>query len=76
MRIAMIAYTWYAFDPRVRRAAEALAERGHQVDIFAVSSRRSTFSRQSNSSPATSAVTALCRTLGCLSNCEAHRSSM
>jgi hypothetical protein len=37
MRIAMIAYTWYAFDPRVRRAAEALAERGHQVDIFAVS---------------------------------------
>jgi len=37
MRIAMIAYTPYAFDARVRRAAEALGERGHQVDIFAVS---------------------------------------
>lgn len=37
MRIAMIAYTLYAFDARVKRAAEALAERGHQVDVFAVS---------------------------------------
>ena len=37
MRIAMIAYAPYALDPRVRRAAEALAEAGHQVDLFAVS---------------------------------------
>ena len=37
MRIAMIAYTLYAFDPRVKRAAEALAERDHQVDVFAIS---------------------------------------
>jgi len=37
VRIAMIAYTLYAFDPRVKRAAEALAESGHQVDVFAVS---------------------------------------
>ena len=37
VRIAMIAYTLYSFDPRVKRAAEALAESGHQVDVFAVS---------------------------------------
>jgi glycosyltransferase involved in cell wall biosynthesis len=37
MRIAMIAYTFYTFDPRVKRAAETLAESGHQVDVFAVS---------------------------------------
>ena len=37
MRTAMIAYTLYAFDPRVKRAAEALAERGHEVDVFAIS---------------------------------------
>ena len=37
MRIVMIAYARYPFDPRVRRAAEALAESGHQVDIFAIS---------------------------------------
>jgi glycosyltransferase involved in cell wall biosynthesis len=37
VRIAMIAYTVYTVDPRVRRAAEALAEAGHQVDVFAVS---------------------------------------
>ena len=37
MRIAMIAYTLYASDPRVKRAAEALAERGHQVDVFTIS---------------------------------------
>jgi glycosyltransferase involved in cell wall biosynthesis len=33
----MVAYTLYAFDPRVKRAAEALAENGHQVDVFAIS---------------------------------------
>jgi glycosyltransferase involved in cell wall biosynthesis len=33
----MIAYTFYAFDSRVKRAAEALAERGHEVDVFALS---------------------------------------
>jgi glycosyltransferase involved in cell wall biosynthesis len=37
VRIAMIAYTFYAFDSRVKRAAEALAERGHEVDVFALS---------------------------------------
>ena len=35
MRIAMIAFALYPFDPRVRRAAEALAKSGHQVDVFA-----------------------------------------
>jgi glycosyltransferase involved in cell wall biosynthesis len=33
----MVAFTLYAFDPRVKRAAETLAENGHQVDVFAVS---------------------------------------
>lgn len=37
VRIAMIAYAFYALDARVIRAAEALAENGHQVDVFAVS---------------------------------------
>lgn len=37
MRIAMIAHTPYWTDPRVQRAAEALAESGHQVDVFALS---------------------------------------
>lgn len=36
MRIAMIGYTLYPDDPRVRRAAEALVESGHKVDVFAV----------------------------------------
>jgi glycosyltransferase involved in cell wall biosynthesis len=33
----MVAYTLYAFDSRVKRAAHALAEDGHQVDVLAVS---------------------------------------
>ncbi len=33
----MIAYTPYEMDARVKRAAEALAERGHQVDVFVIS---------------------------------------
>lgn len=37
MRIAMIAHTPYWTDPRVQRAAEALAESAHQVDVFALS---------------------------------------
>jgi glycosyltransferase involved in cell wall biosynthesis len=37
MRVAMIAYTPYEMDARVKRAAEALVERGHQVDVFAAS---------------------------------------
>jgi len=32
----MIAYTPYEMDARVKRAAEALVERGHHVDVFAV----------------------------------------
>src|ERR1700756_4653960 len=34
VRIAMIAFTLYSFDPRVKRAAEALTESGHQVEVF------------------------------------------
>ncbi|MGH3251293.1 MAG: glycosyltransferase family 4 protein [Trebonia sp.] len=30
----MIAFTLYSFDPRVKRAAEALNESGHQVEVF------------------------------------------
>jgi glycosyltransferase involved in cell wall biosynthesis len=37
VRIAMVAYAVYAFDARVKRAAEAFTENGHQVDLFAVS---------------------------------------
>ena len=37
VRIAMIASTLYQFDARVKRAAEALADSGHQVDVFAIS---------------------------------------
>ena len=37
VRIAMIAYALYPLDPRVARAAEALAESGHEVDVFAIS---------------------------------------
>src|SRR5215475_56542 len=33
----MIASTLYQFDSRVKRAAEALADSGHQVDVFAIS---------------------------------------
>jgi glycosyltransferase involved in cell wall biosynthesis len=33
----MIAHTCYEFDTRVKRAAEALTESGHHVDIFAAS---------------------------------------
>lgn len=33
-KICMIAYTFYACDPRVRREAEALAERGDDVDFI------------------------------------------
>jgi glycosyltransferase involved in cell wall biosynthesis len=36
-RVAMIASTLYQFDARVKRAAEALADSGHQVDVFAIS---------------------------------------
>lgn len=34
LRVAMLAYTNYASDPRVRREAEALAERGDEVLFF------------------------------------------
>src|SRR5689334_19192500 len=37
VRIAMIASTLYQLDARVKRAAEPLAECGHQVDVFALS---------------------------------------
>ncbi|MBI5509816.1 MAG: glycosyltransferase family 4 protein [Deltaproteobacteria bacterium] len=36
-RIAMVAYTHYTTDARPRRAAEALTDRGDQVDFFALS---------------------------------------
>lgn len=34
LRVCMIAYTFYAIDPRVRREAEALAKRGDLVDFI------------------------------------------
>ena len=34
MRVAMIGYTVYELDARVKRAADALVESGHQVDLF------------------------------------------
>jgi glycosyltransferase involved in cell wall biosynthesis len=37
-RICMVAYTFYDSDNRVRRYAEALAKRGDQVDVIALSS--------------------------------------
>jgi glycosyltransferase involved in cell wall biosynthesis len=36
MRIAVLAYTFYDSDSRVMRYAEALAERGDHVDVFAL----------------------------------------
>ncbi len=36
MNIAMLAYTFYESDNRVRRYSEALAERGDQVDVYAL----------------------------------------
>jgi len=36
MNICMIAYTFYEIDHRVRRYAEALAERGDRVDVMAL----------------------------------------
>ena len=38
-RIAMIAFTLYGFDARVKRAAEALTECGHQIDFFTIGRR-------------------------------------
>lgn len=37
-RILVIAYTTYAFDGRVKRHAEALAERGDEVDVLCLDS--------------------------------------
>lgn len=36
-KICMVAYTFYELDNRVRRYAEALAKRGDQVDVIALS---------------------------------------
>ncbi|MCK4597891.1 glycosyltransferase, partial [bacterium] len=33
-KICMLAYTYYLSDPRVRREAEALADRGYGVDVL------------------------------------------
>ncbi len=35
-RIAMVAYTHYATDPRCRREAELCVEAGYEVDFFAL----------------------------------------
>jgi glycosyltransferase involved in cell wall biosynthesis len=40
-KICMLAYTGYESDNRVRRYAEALARRGDQVDVIALSGRKS-----------------------------------
>lgn len=37
VRVGMLAYTEYLTDPRVRREAQALAERGDYVDFFCLS---------------------------------------
>jgi glycosyltransferase involved in cell wall biosynthesis len=34
VRIAMVACSYYETDPRIRRAAEALVQRGHRVDFL------------------------------------------
>ncbi len=39
LRVAMVAYTYYASDPRVRREAEALAERGDAVEVYCLRRR-------------------------------------
>jgi glycosyltransferase involved in cell wall biosynthesis len=39
-KICMIAYTFYSSDPRVRREAEALAERGDTVDFICLKEER------------------------------------
>jgi glycosyltransferase involved in cell wall biosynthesis len=36
MRIAMIGYTFYEVDARVKRAAEALVNSGHHVDVYSI----------------------------------------
>src|SRR5579864_860654 len=36
LRICMVAYTFYETDSRVMRYAEALAERGDDVEVFAL----------------------------------------
>src|SRR5687768_6362205 len=36
LRVCHLAYTFYETDNRVRRYAEALAERGHSVDVIAL----------------------------------------
>lgn len=33
-KICMVAYAYYLSDPRVRREAEALADRGNEVDFI------------------------------------------
>jgi glycosyltransferase involved in cell wall biosynthesis len=38
--ICMIAYTYYIYDPRVKREAEALAERGDSVDVICLSEEK------------------------------------
>ena len=35
-KIAMIVQNYYARDARVRRQAEALIEKGHEVDVIAL----------------------------------------
>jgi len=39
-KICMVAYTYYLFDPRVRKEAEALAERGDMVDFICLRKKR------------------------------------
>ena len=34
--IAMVAYTYYSTDPRVKKEAEALVESGFNVDFFSL----------------------------------------
>ena len=36
MRVCHVVYSFYPFDPRVRKEAEALADAGYEVDVIAV----------------------------------------
>jgi glycosyltransferase involved in cell wall biosynthesis len=46
-RVAVVAYAEYAWDPRVRREAETLAENGYVVDVVALRPRSGRSSSQS-----------------------------
>ena len=46
--VCMPVYSYYPFDPRVRRAAEALIEEGHSVDVICLKGEEETISGSFN----------------------------